>query len=98
MVSSTLCPAVHILVSQNVYGRAEVIADHYWPRAVFFKILKFLYLILSRTADQDDVLQNRGWSFRPSVHGDRGFLRVDLRPEMGGWGPGARGLGLEKTI
>ena len=36
MVSSTLCPAVHILGSQNVYGRAEGIADHYWPWAVFF--------------------------------------------------------------
>ena len=36
MVSSTLCPAMHILGSQNVYGRAEGIADHYWPWAVFF--------------------------------------------------------------
>ena len=36
MVSSTLCPAVHILGSQNVYGRAEGIADHYWPWAIFF--------------------------------------------------------------
>ena len=36
MVSSTLCPAVHILGSQNVCGRAEGIADHYWPWAVFF--------------------------------------------------------------
>ena len=35
MVSSTLCPAVHILGSQNVYGRVEGIADHYWPWAVF---------------------------------------------------------------
>ena len=35
MVSSTLCPAVHILGSQNVYGRAEGIAGHYWPWAVF---------------------------------------------------------------
>ena len=26
MVSSTLCPAVHILGSQNMYGRAEGIA------------------------------------------------------------------------
>ena len=52
MVSRTLCPAVHILVSQNVYGRAEGIADHYWPQADLFKILKFLSLILSRTADQ----------------------------------------------
>ena len=39
MVSSTLCTAVHILGSQNVYGRAEDTADHYWPWAVFFKIL-----------------------------------------------------------
>ena len=38
MVSSTLCPAVHILGSQNVYGGAEGIADHYWPWAVFFFI------------------------------------------------------------
>ena len=36
MVSSTLYPAVHILRSQNVYGRAQGIADHYWPLAVFF--------------------------------------------------------------
>ena len=35
MVSSSLCPAVHILGSQNVCGRAEGIADHYWPWAVF---------------------------------------------------------------
>ena len=41
MVSSTLCPTVHILSSQNVYGRAEGIADHYWPWAVF---------LLSKTA------------------------------------------------
>ena len=25
-----VCPAVHILGSQNVYGRVEGIADHYW--------------------------------------------------------------------
>ena len=43
MVSSTLCPAVHILGSQNVYGRAEGIADHYWPWAVFYlNILGFM--------------------------------------------------------
>ena len=36
MVSSTHCPAVHILGSKNVYSRAEGIADHYWPWAVFF--------------------------------------------------------------
>ena len=43
MVSSTLCPAVHILGSQNVYGRAEGIAEHYWPWAVFLKILLAVY-------------------------------------------------------
>ena len=45
MVSSTLCPAVHILGSQNVYGRAEGIADHYWPWAVFSSSFSFLPLL-----------------------------------------------------
>ena len=45
MVSSTLCPAVHILGSQNVSCRAEGIADHYWPWAVF---LYRLYLVIGR--------------------------------------------------
>ena len=35
MVSTTLSPAVYILGPQNVYSRAEGIADHYWPWAVF---------------------------------------------------------------
>ena len=35
----TLCPAVHILGSQNVYSRAECIADYYWPRPVFSPFL-----------------------------------------------------------
>ena len=48
MVSSTLCPAMHILVSQNVYGRAEGIADHYWPWAVFLTVhVAFVEAILS---------------------------------------------------
>ena len=34
-------PDVHIFGSQNVYSREEGIADHYWPWAVFIKILKF---------------------------------------------------------
>ena len=38
MVRDPLCPAVG---SQNVHGRAKGTADHYWPWAVFFKILKF---------------------------------------------------------
>ena len=46
MVSSTLCPAMHILGSQNVYSRAEVIADHSWPWAVFFTLpLSFFHLL-----------------------------------------------------
>ena len=43
MVSSTLCPAVHILGSQNVYCRVEGIADHYWPWAVFLDVSSHLY-------------------------------------------------------
>ena len=35
MVSNTLCPAVYISGSLNVYSRSKVIADHYCPRAVF---------------------------------------------------------------
>ena len=46
MVSSTLCPAVHILGSQNVYARAEGIADHYWPWAVFYFYLS-VYLSIN---------------------------------------------------
>ena len=44
MVSSTLCPAAHILGSQNVYGRAEGIADHYWP-CFSFSLSLFLSLL-----------------------------------------------------
>ena len=45
MVSSTLCPAVHILGSQNVYSAAEGIADHYWPWAVFCLFVRLLDLL-----------------------------------------------------
>ena len=41
MVSSTVCPAVHILGSQNVYSRAVGIADHYGPWVVFFPPLPY---------------------------------------------------------
>ena len=50
MVSSTLCPAVHILGSQNVYGRAEGIADHYWPWAVFFFIFFLFFTLLAHAS------------------------------------------------
>ena len=63
MVSSTLCPAVHILGSQNVYGRAEGIADHYWPWAVFFPFFFcfssppfFPFSLLGSGPEMDDVL------------------------------------------
>ena len=36
MVSDTLCPAVHIWGTWNVYSGAKGIAEHYWSRAVFF--------------------------------------------------------------
>ena len=39
MVSSTLCPAVYISGFQNMYCRAEGIADHCWPWAVFLRCL-----------------------------------------------------------
>ena len=45
MVSSTLCPAVHILGSRNVYGRAKGIADHYWPWAVFYFFVFFFSFV-----------------------------------------------------
>ena len=39
MVSSNLFPAMQILGSQNVYSRAEDIADHYWPWAIFLVLV-----------------------------------------------------------
>ena len=51
MVSSTLCPVVHILGSQNVYGRAEGIADHYWPWAVFYCLYAKFQLPVSKNVD-----------------------------------------------
>ena len=58
MVSSTLCPAVHILGSQNVYDRAEGIADHYWPWAIFFQLLQGLSSkILDWNISKEDIKQ-----------------------------------------
>ena len=36
MVSNTLFCNAHILDSQNVYSRADGIADHYCPQPIFF--------------------------------------------------------------
>ena len=48
MVSSSLCAAVYILNSQNVYSRAEGIADHYCPWAVFSTIrgMDFVFVVV----------------------------------------------------
>ena len=63
-------------------GRAKGTADHYWPWAVFFKILKFRQ---GSGPEGDDVLYNTGGNFRPSV-GGRGSLRGDgAWPEGRGW-------------
>ena len=64
MVSSTLCPAVHILGSQNVYSRAEGIADHYWPRPIFccyyFTILdKEVFILLKPTMNSLRNIQEK---------------------------------------
>ena len=50
MVSSSLCPAVHISGSLNMYSRAMGITDHYWPRAIFFSFFFFLFPSLSPLA------------------------------------------------
>ena len=38
-VSNTLCPAVHISGSKNMCSRVEGIADHNWPRPIFYELL-----------------------------------------------------------
>ena len=69
MVSSTLCPAVHILGSQNVYCRAEGIADHYWPWAVFFPFflpfLSFPSFLGSGPVGDDDLWHHHIGGFSP---------------------------------
>ena len=46
MVSSTLCPAVHILGSQNVYGRAEGIAFFFLSVSVSFSFFVFVFPVI----------------------------------------------------
>ena len=63
MVSSTLCPAVHILGSQNVYSRAEGIADHYWAWAVFFfcpSVSNVFALVFIITNKNGNVTESKG--------------------------------------
>ena len=60
MVSSTLCPAVHILGSQNVYSRAEGIADHYWPWTVF--------LVFHEVKDLPCRVGHVGWPDKVAWH------------------------------
>ena len=73
MVSSTLCPAVHILGSQNVYGRAEDIADHYWPWVVFFQL------------KQEEAKQSMSWiipSCNHSIKYDDALLTSPTEPKL----------------
>ena len=70
-----------------MHSRAKGTADHYWPWAVFFEILKFRQ---GSRPKGDNVLLNRGGNFHPSV-GGRGSLRGD-----GAWREGVAG-GLKKT-
>ena len=46
MVSSTLCSAVHILGSQNVYGRAEGIAFFFLSVSVSFSFFVFVFPVI----------------------------------------------------
>ena len=41
MVSYTLFSAVHMSGSQNVFSRAEGIADHYWPLDIEIEFSNF---------------------------------------------------------
>ena len=78
MVSSTLCPAVHILGSQNVYSRAEGIADHYWPWAVFLLLFAF-YKSLPR--NRAIKLKNRPINTL-SLLVIKGYTASDLRSDF----------------
>ena len=64
MVSSILCPAVHILGFQNVYNRAEGIADHYWPWAVFCALsqLKGLQSLVGGLGEQMETKSRTSFS------------------------------------
>ena len=57
MVSSTLCP----LGSQNVYGRAEGIADHYWPWAVFYMLHSDWSLTVYDVTSGDSFANVKRW-------------------------------------
>ena len=39
IVSDTICPAMRIMRTRNIYSRAMGVADQYWPWAVFFPYL-----------------------------------------------------------
>ena len=64
---------MHILSSQNVYSRAEGIADHYWPRAFFVRPLvrrsvgikiqkcSILFLYVIRGTQGNHEIANQKW-------------------------------------
>ena len=64
-----------------MYGRAKGTADHYWPWAVFFMILKFKQ---GSGPKGDDVLWNRGVNFL-SLRGGQGLSK---RRRGLAWGQG----------
>ena len=91
-----------------MHGRAKGTADHYWPWAVFFKILKFRQ---GSGPERDDVLYDRGVNF-PSIRGGQGLSKgrqglgergeVAGGLEQGSWGlgrvsKGVGGWGLERA-
>ena len=61
---------MHILGSQSVYGRAEGIADNYWPWAVFLKMLKFR----QGSGPKGDLQETDQTDVRSDV---RSFVRTD---------------------
>ena len=79
MDSSTLFPAVLIFDSQNVYSRAEGIADHYWAWTVFLSSfssssasslfpLPLLFPIYAFSTSIRTVAPNGNFHARPSLN------------------------------
>ena len=56
MVSSTLCPAVRILGSENVYGRAEGIAGPSFNHIPYEKLVIFWLILIC--VQGNGIMQN----------------------------------------
>ena len=88
MVISTLCPAVHILGSQNEYSRAEGIADYYWPCAVC-RFALFVTAVLLLEVSVHRVLAMTLYECNNTAL----LLKLHTIHPGVGWGPVTRGLG-----